>query len=66
MSQSLSVSDCVCVSVSQVPLAIGLPLELFADGTLTAGAAAEVHSRIGQSFRNLTEVFNGDVQFSAR
>ena len=45
---------------------MGLPLQLFADGTLTAGAAAEISSRIGPSFRNLTEVFNGDAQLSAR
>ncbi|KAF0294958.1 Apolipoprotein B-100 [Amphibalanus amphitrite] len=49
----------------RVPLAVGLPLELFTDGTVMAGAAAEISSRLGTSFRNLTEVFNGDAQLSA-
>ncbi|XP_037092816.1 apolipoprotein B-100-like [Pollicipes pollicipes] len=49
----------------RVALAVGLPLQMFADGTLAAGAAAEISSRLGRSYRNMSEAFNGDAQLSA-
>lgn len=49
-----------------MPLAVGLPLEVMADGNVAANAAAEVSSRLHNSYRNMREKFNGDAQLSAR